>query len=255
MTYENVYREDNHQENLDAISMYKMRDAADVVIEEDANGIYNITKPADGYNGQILVDSPFLFAQDNPQASVLFLRYAGGFTRWNYTGETIPVRKVLGTLGSGSTVKIGSCFYTKETNTFEMNISGAGAVPGAVDDDTFGEVTKYAQLTFPGFLPVGDSVVTQINPALAEYDGVDQYIKLTDAGWTKTKKYTVADKAEDFLILIPGVPTDVILKLSHSGVVTTYVLHCDVAYANTDVNSASAATLGSLGMEDAVLTP
>ena len=87
MTYENVYREDNHQENLDAISMYKMRDAADVVIEEDANGAYNITKPESGYNGQVLVDSPFLFAQNNPQASVLFLRYAGGFTRWNYTGD------------------------------------------------------------------------------------------------------------------------------------------------------------------------
>ena len=91
MSYEDVYREDNHKENLDAVSMYKMREAADVVIEEDIDGVFNITKPEDGYNALLLVDSPFRFAQDNPQASVLFLRYAGGFTRWNYTGETIPV--------------------------------------------------------------------------------------------------------------------------------------------------------------------
>lgn len=231
MPYENVYREDNHKENLDAVSMYKMREAADVVIEEDINGVCTITKPEDGYNTLLLVDNPFRFAQDNPQASVLFLRYAGGFTRWNYTGETIPVAKVLGTLGAGSTVQINSSFYTKDKNTFEMNISGAGAVPGTVDADQFGAVTKYAQLTLPGFLPVGDSAVVQINPALAEYDGLDEFIKLTDAGWTKSKKYEVEDEAEDFAVLIPGVPADVIIKLTHSSVTTTYVLHCDVTYA------------------------
>lgn len=255
MAYENVYREDNHQENLDAISMYKMRDAADVVIEEDANGVYNITKPEGGYNGQVLVDSPFLFAQTNPQASVLFLRYAGGFTRWNYTGETIPVAKSLVKMGAGSTVKVDSMFYTKESNTYEINVSGAGAVPGTVDAETFGTVKKYAQLTFPDFLPVGNSVVTQINPALAEYDGVDEYISVTADGWTKKKSYTVSSKPEQFDILIPGVPTDIKLILVHGGVTTTYVIHCDVAYANTDVSKANAATLGNLGMKDAVLTP
>lgn len=138
---------------------------------------------------------------------------------------------MLGNLGAGSTVQINSSFYTKDTNTFEMNISGAGAVPGTVDADQFGAVTKYAQLTLPGFLPVGDSVVVQINPALAEYDGLDEFVKLTDAGWTKNKKYEVEDEAEDFAVLIPGVPADVIIKLTHSGVTTTYVLHCDVTYA------------------------
>ena len=104
-------------------------------------------------------------------------------------------------------------------------------------------------------MPVGNSVVTQINPALAEYDGVDEYISVTADGWTKKKSYTVSSKPEQFDILIPGVPTDVKLILVHNGVTTTYVIHCDVAYANTDVSKASAATLGDLGMEDAVLTP
>lgn len=35
MSYTDVYRADDHKENLDAVSMYKMREAADVVIEED----------------------------------------------------------------------------------------------------------------------------------------------------------------------------------------------------------------------------
>ena len=95
MSYTDVYRADDHKENLDAVSMYKMREAADVVIEEDDQGFYKITKPTDGYNGYKYTDSPALFAQDNPQASVLFLRYAGGFTRWNYAGQTTRVAKIL----------------------------------------------------------------------------------------------------------------------------------------------------------------
>lgn len=188
MPYENVYREDNHQQNQDAVSMYKMREAADVVIEEDIDGVCTITKPTDGYNGYKYNDSPALFAQDNPQASVLFLRYAGGFTRWNYADQTTRVAKIMATAGKDSTIVIGNAFYTRDTNTFEINVSGAGAVAGEVNADLFGKVTKYAQLTLPGFLPVGDSSVIQINPALAEYDGLDEFVKLTEVGWTKNKK-------------------------------------------------------------------
>lgn len=254
MAYENVYREDNHQENLDAISMYKMRDAADVVIEEDADGVYNITKPEGGYNGQVLVDSPFLFAQINPQASVLFLRYAGGFTRWNYTGETIPVAKSLVKMGAGSTVKVDSMFYTKESNTYEINVSGANAVVGTVDEDLFGEgYNKCAELILPKVVPVGTTIITQINPALADFS-TDPAISLTEEGWTKRRSYTM-EAPDDLSVLIPGVPCDITVRLQHDGVTTTYIIHCDVSYANTDIAKANAATLGNLGMEDTVLTP
>lgn len=254
MPYENVYREDNHQENLDAISMYKMRNAADVVIEEDVNGLYNITKPEGGYNGQVLVDSPFLFAQTNPQASVLFLRYAGGFTRWNYTGETIPVSKSLVKMGAGSTVKVDSMFYTKESNTYEINVSGANAVVGTVDEDLFGEgYNKCAELILPKVVPVGTTIITQINPALADFS-TDPAISLTEEGWTKRRSYTM-EAPDDLSVLIPGVPCDITVRLQHDGVTTTYVIHCDVSYANTDITKANAATLGNLGMKDAVLTP
>ncbi len=258
MSYTDVYRADDHKENLDAVSMYKMREAADVVIEEDDQGFYKITKPADGYNGYKYTDSPALFAQNNPQASVLFLRYAGGFTRWNYTGQTTRISKVMATAGKGSTIVIGDAFYTRDTNTFEINVSGAGAVAGEVDADLFGKVTKYAELTIPGMIPVGKSVITQINPALAEFAD-DQNVSVTADGYTKKKEYTIETKADDYALLIPGVPTDIILKVAQDGVTTKYVIHSDVTYApvksDTDAAGANSQKLADLGMEDKVLTP
>jgi hypothetical protein len=246
MSYTDVYRADDHKENLDAVSMYKMREAADVVIEEDDQGFYKITKPTDGYNGYKYTDSPALFAQDNPQASVLFLRYAGQTTR---------VAKIMATAGKGSTIVIGDAFYTRDTNTFEINVSGAGAVAGEVNADLFGKVTKYAELTIPGMIPAGKSVITQINPALAEFAS-DPDISVTADGYTKKKEYTQAD---DYSFLIPGVPTDISIKVAHEGVTTKYVIHSDVTYAPVKSEADAAGTnsqkLADLGMEDKVLTP
>ena len=255
MSYTDVYRADDHKENLDAVSMYKMREAADVVIEEDDQGFYKITKPTDGYNGYKYTDSPALFAQDNPQASVLFLRYAGGFTRWNYAGQTTRVAKIMATAGKGSTIVIGDAFYTRDTNTFEINVSGAGAVAGEVNADLFGKVTKYAELTIPGMIPAGKSVITQINPALVEFAS-DPNVSVTADGYTKKKEYTQAD---DYSFLIPGVPTDILIKVAHEGVTTKYVIHSDVTYAPVKPGADAAGTnsqkLADLGMEDKVLTP
>lgn len=252
MSYENVYYADSHQENLDMVSMYKMREAADVVIEEDSNGAYNITKPTDGYNGLTVVDSPLLFAQSNPQASVLFLRYAGGFTRWNYTGETIPVSVAAIRMGKGSTVQVNSMFYTRSTNTYELNVSGINALVGTVDSSLFGEdYNKCAELILPQIVPVGTSVITQINPALADFS-TDSTISLTEKGWTKRRSYTL-EAADDLSVLIPGSPSDVIVKIQHNGVTTTYIIHCNVSYVNTEIAKASAAALGELTTHDPVL--
>lgn len=229
MSYENVYREDNRNENIGTINMLRMRADADVVIEEDSSENYNITKPTAGYHGLTKVDNPFLFAQNNPQTSVLFIRYAGGFTRYNWVGLTTPVNKVIATLGEGSTAKIDSVFYNKETNTYELNVIGTGATPGTIDSSLF-NVTKYAQLSLKNLIQVGKNTVVQINPVLAEYSSDPSISKNADDKWMKVKSYTV-ESADDYALQIPGVRTDVIVKHTFNGITTTYVIHCNVTYA------------------------
>ena len=94
-----------------------------------------------------------------------------------------------------------------------------------------------------------------INPALVEFAS-DPDISVTADGYTKKKEYTQAD---DYSFLIPGVPTDIIIKVAHEGVTTKYVIHSDVTYApvksEADAVGTNSQKLADLGMEDKVLTP
>lgn len=82
--YENVFNADVKQHAVSTAAMHHMMEQADVVLEQDVNGICKVTKPEAGYKGIVEVPNAHQFAVDHPEASVLFIQYAGGFTRYNF---------------------------------------------------------------------------------------------------------------------------------------------------------------------------
>lgn len=85
--YENVYDEQIKKDCLATVAMHKMKEQADVVIEEQIDRTCKITKPAEGYDGLVEVTNAHQFSVDHPEASVLFIEYAGSFTRYNFKDE------------------------------------------------------------------------------------------------------------------------------------------------------------------------
>ena len=100
----------------------------------------------------------------------------------------------------------------EETHTVTIQVAGTNVTPGISDakKETFGEVTgNYIDLTvdLTKVLTLEDEKtyqVKQTNPALAIYDGKDEYISNATGQWVKTKTYTGAALKEGYDILVGG---------------------------------------------------
>lgn len=90
-------------------------------------------------------------------------------------------------------------------NVVNITLTGDNLQGSVLDTDTFGEVTgNYMDFAVNIPLHTDGSIchyrVVQQNPALAYYDGKDEFISNQDGVWTKDKTYTIEAGTQEFLM-------------------------------------------------------
>lgn len=90
-------------------------------------------------------------------------------------------------------------------NVVHISLSGDALIGNVEDTDTFGEITGN-YMDFGVNIPLHEDGschyrIVQMNPALALYDGIDEYVHNVDGVWTKDREYTIAAGETDELLL------------------------------------------------------
>lgn len=89
-------------------------------------------------------------------------------------------------------------------NIVNITLSGDNLTPSVLDTGTFGEVTgNYMDFSVNIPLRVTGEChyrVVQMNPALAYYDGKDEFVSNIDGVWTKDKSYTIREDEMELLM-------------------------------------------------------
>ncbi len=136
---------------------------------------------------------------------------------------------------AGDYVTVASQTQTSATS-YVINLSGS--VPLFVDvDELFGNVPEgknYAVIMLEGAIPVGESSITQKNPALEMYVGLDSNVSGNpDSGYTKSKSYN-KDTAQDLGVLVGTGADTITVEVTAGDVMTTYTIHYNLTEYESD---------------------
>lgn len=116
-----------------------------------------------------------------------------------------PVEPTESVVKTGEHTDITAVDSTDDSGVINITLSGTNVTAGVLDKETFGEVAgNYVDLVLD-LSSLDESktyTVKQINPALELYYGKDEYIKLVNGSYVKTKSYTGAALKEGYAFLV-----------------------------------------------------
>lgn len=167
-------------------------------------------------------------------ALVAHYRVTGGSSPVIPDEPDVPTESVIDV---GEHTDITAVDSTDDSGVVTITLSGTNVVPGVSNKELFGDVAgNYVDVVLD-LSTLDESknyTVKQVNPALALYMGKDEYIKLVNGSYIKTKSYSGADLKDGYSFLVGG--------------------DSDISITITEENKASNGTdLGILVNDDAAL--